>query len=262
MTNYNLNKTEFGNFVSSLRKEKGITQKELARQLFVSDKAVSKWETGQSIPDVALLIPLAEILGVTVTELLECRRMEKILRAADVEKIVKKAVSYKDTEKSTVNKKWVIPYSICAIIAIVQMYYFRYVVALGPLMANMLVPHLLSVLFGAYFCLFAKRKLPEFYDENRISFISDGILRMNIPGVAFNNSNWPNIVGYIRMWCVVCMLFLPAAFILCDSVIIDVLFEIGLHTDAAINMATMGFTIAFLLFTLVIPIYFIGRKYE
>ena len=188
--------------------------------------------------------------------------MEKILRAADVEKIVKKAVSYKDTEKSTVNKKWIIPYSICAIIAIVQMYYFRYVVALGPLMVNMLVPHLLSVLFGAYFCLFAKRKLPEFYDENRISFISDGILRMNIPGVAFNNSNWPNIVGYIRMWCIVCMLFLPAAFILCDSVIIDVLFEIGLHTDAAINMATMGFTIAFLLFTLVIPIYFIGRKYE
>ena len=58
------------------------------------------------------------------------------------------------------------------------------------------------------------------------------------------------------------MVFLPAAFILCDSVIIDVLFEIGLHTDAAINMATMGFTIAFLLFTLVIPIYFIGRKYE
>ena len=72
-----LQKTEFGNFVSSLRKEKGITQKELARQLFVSDKAVSKWETGQSIPDVALLIPLAEILGVTVAELLECHRMEK-----------------------------------------------------------------------------------------------------------------------------------------------------------------------------------------
>ena len=127
MTNYNLNKTEFGNFVSSLRKEKGITQKELARQLFVSDKAVSKWETGQSIPDVALLIPLAEILGVTVTELLECHRMEETLRAEDVEKIVKKAVSYKETEKNTVNKKWIIPYSICAMIAIVQMYYYGYV---------------------------------------------------------------------------------------------------------------------------------------
>ena len=92
--------------------------------------------------------------------------------------------------------------------------------------------------------------------------MSDGILRMNIPGVAFNNSNWPNIVGYIRMWCIVCMMFLPAVFIFSWNVIIDVLFEIGLHTDTAINMAIMGFSIAFLMFTLCIPIYFIGKKYE
>ena len=44
----NIDKAEFGRFVSSLRREKGMTQKELATQLFVSDKAVSKWETGVS----------------------------------------------------------------------------------------------------------------------------------------------------------------------------------------------------------------------
>jgi transcriptional regulator with XRE-family HTH domain len=98
-----MNDFEFGNYLSKVRREAGMSQSELAGFLNVTNKAVSKWETGQSIPDVALLIPLAELLGVTVTELLECRRMEKILRAADVEKIVKKAVSYKDTEKSTVN---------------------------------------------------------------------------------------------------------------------------------------------------------------
>ena len=69
---YKLDKRKFGSFVSSLRKEKGWTQKELAQRLFVSDKAVSKWETGASIPDTALLIPLAEQLGVSVTELLRC----------------------------------------------------------------------------------------------------------------------------------------------------------------------------------------------
>ena len=66
---YVIDKAKFGAFVVKLRKEKEMTQKELAQQLFVSDKAVSKWETGASIPDTALLIPLAEILGVTVTEL-------------------------------------------------------------------------------------------------------------------------------------------------------------------------------------------------
>ena len=259
----NIDKAEFGRFVSMLRKEKGLTQKELATQLFVSDKAVSKWETGQSIPTVDLLIPLAESLGVTVTELLECRKMEAPhhISVEDVETIVKKAVSYKDSEKRTINKRWIVPYSICGIIALIQMYYFRYIVAFDMLMMNMLIPHMLSVIFGAYFCLFARKKLPDFYDENRINFISDGVLRMNVPGIAFNNSNWPNIVGYIRLWCILCMLFMPVVFILCLDVIIDVMFEIGLYADTAINMATTGFTLVFLVFTLVIPIYFIGKKY-
>ncbi len=71
---YELDKAAFGQFLAALRKEQGLTQKQLAAKLFVSDKAVSKWERGLSIPDTALLIPLAEALGVTVTELLLCRR--------------------------------------------------------------------------------------------------------------------------------------------------------------------------------------------
>ena len=54
-----LDKEQFGSFVAQLRKEKGLTQKELAQRLFLSDKAVSKWETGNSLPDVSLLVPLA-----------------------------------------------------------------------------------------------------------------------------------------------------------------------------------------------------------
>ena len=67
---YQLDKQKFGAFVTALRKEQGMTQKELASRLYLSDKAVSKWETGGSVPDTTLLIPLSEALGVTVTELL------------------------------------------------------------------------------------------------------------------------------------------------------------------------------------------------
>ena len=74
---YELNKQKFGAFVSALRKERGYTQKELAQKLFISDKAVSKWETGMSVPDVSLLVPLSELLGVSVTELLMCEKMEQ-----------------------------------------------------------------------------------------------------------------------------------------------------------------------------------------
>ena len=74
---FEIDKKSFGEFISMLCKEKSMTQKDLASRLLVSDKAVSKWETGNSMPDITLLVPLAEVLEVTVTELLECKRMEK-----------------------------------------------------------------------------------------------------------------------------------------------------------------------------------------
>ncbi len=73
----NINNCQFGEFVAELRKEKNITQKQLAAQLFISDKAVSKWERGLSLPDVSLLIPLSKILDVTTTELLSGERIKQ-----------------------------------------------------------------------------------------------------------------------------------------------------------------------------------------
>lgn len=59
-----------GKTIKELRERKGLTQLELASKLSVSDKAVSKWETGKGYPDITLLEPLSEILDVSVTELL------------------------------------------------------------------------------------------------------------------------------------------------------------------------------------------------
>ena len=61
---------KIGPFIRQLRKERHLTQKELAAMLNITDKAVSKWELGASLPDVALLLPLAEALDISVTELL------------------------------------------------------------------------------------------------------------------------------------------------------------------------------------------------
>ena len=62
---------KMGAFVAELRKEKGMTQRELAAKLNITDKAVSKWERGLSLPDIALLTPLAQELGISVGELLD-----------------------------------------------------------------------------------------------------------------------------------------------------------------------------------------------
>lgn len=65
-----------GEFLQELRKEKGFTQKELAEQIGVSDKTISKWENGNSVPDTSILLSLCNVLEITVNEFLSC---EKIL---------------------------------------------------------------------------------------------------------------------------------------------------------------------------------------
>ena len=112
---YELDRKKFGAFVSELRKEKGYTQKDLAQKLLISDKAISKWETGVSFPDTALLIPLAELFGVTVTELLMCERMEKeeTMNGEQVENIAKTAIAYSEEKAARAyqtKNKWPIIY--------------------------------------------------------------------------------------------------------------------------------------------------------
>lgn len=64
-----MNQYVTGTMVKRLREERGMTQTQLAEKLNVSDKAVSKWETGRGYPDITLLEPLAAALGVSVIEL-------------------------------------------------------------------------------------------------------------------------------------------------------------------------------------------------
>ena len=60
-----------GKFICEKRKAINLTQKELAEKLHITDKAVSKWERGLSFPDISILIPLAEILNISLYDLLK-----------------------------------------------------------------------------------------------------------------------------------------------------------------------------------------------
>ena len=71
--NLAVKKQTLGTTIASLRKEKGMTQMELAEQLGVTDKAVSKWERDLSCPDVNSLPTLAKVLGISVDDLMQCK---------------------------------------------------------------------------------------------------------------------------------------------------------------------------------------------
>ena len=59
-----------GKFIAKKRKSMNMTQNELAKKLHITDKAVSKWERGLSFPDISILIPLPEILNISLYDLL------------------------------------------------------------------------------------------------------------------------------------------------------------------------------------------------
>ena len=252
---YEIDKVKFGAFVSELRKEKGITQKELAGKLFISDKAISKWETGHSVPDITLLVPLAEVLDVTVTELLECKKIEKAesLNVEQAEDLVKKVIGLSEEEKGIrpqFDMKKAILFFGALLISVLQllvlhhMEYMQYFEIFVGFTVGM------CALFGAYFWFFIKEKLPAYYDENKINVYVDGMMHMNMPGVYFNNSNWPYIVKAVRIWSLLGMTVFPIAFVVLSSM----LSKYRPTSDVLL-------TLIFILGGLFIPIYTLGRKH-
>ncbi len=99
----NGNFSKMAQFISELRKEKRLTQKELAEQLGVTDKAVSKWERGLSCPDISLLSKLSHLLGVTTSELLNGEKAEP--SAPEVDAMVEATLQYADTATKNVIAK-------------------------------------------------------------------------------------------------------------------------------------------------------------
>ncbi len=246
----------FGQFVQQLRKEKGLTQKQLAEKLSISDKAVSKWERGLGMPDIQLLMPLSRILGVTTTELLCARRMEQDagMTVTEVESLMSRTLRLSEEEQRQRDKNRQTRRALFCLCVLATALELLFMTALGytadDLAQNLLTVELLMGIFGAYFTFFTKETLPVYYDENRIGFYNDGIFRMNIPGIRFNNSNWPHILSAAHLAVMGIFVLFPLLY-LAVSQISPALWEKG----------RLVFTLG-AVFSMFIPIYAAGKKYE
>lgn len=97
-----------GIIISDARKKANMTQKDLADKLYVSDKAVSKWERGLCFPDISVLIPLTEILNISLYDLLRGEKVNK----KEVEETLKNTINYSNSEINRKKKKYIIISSI------------------------------------------------------------------------------------------------------------------------------------------------------
>lgn len=212
-----IDKEKFGVFIAQLRKEKGLTQQELADRLFLSNKAVSKWERGQSLPDITMLTPLAEILEVTVAELLKGERLTgETMDSKEVDDLLSQALQLSEEtgeKKRRTKKRWqTLWWRSLAVSALETGFLLWQGESWESLGGSVLLVQLLCLLFGLWACFFMKETLPTFYDENKVDYYTDGIFRMHIPGAHFNNSNWPHIVEALRIWTVGMPVLFPVVY--------------------------------------------------
>lgn len=115
-----IDQIKIGNFLKSLRKEKGKTQEEIAEMLGVSSRSVSRWEHGSTLPDLGLLVELADYYDVDIREIIDGERKSEQSQSETKETLLK-VIDYTDMDKKqALNKKKVI-IIICYIVIITLM---------------------------------------------------------------------------------------------------------------------------------------------
>ena len=253
-----MDKERFGTFIAEKRKALNMTQKELADRLMISDKAVSKWERGLSFPDITLIEPLAHILSVSLTELMEGRdkTMEENFTREEVDDIIKKTVEAGNEEKA-VERKLLLAERITAAVLItlitaLEIYVlFRIGIKWEIASIHLFNVEGLALLAGIYFWIFIKDRLPTYYDENKVTEYKDGSFSMNVPGVAFNNSNWKHIVNGLRIWSAAVCVGYPILTLILDKLLPVSGFGALIYLPISLGV----------IFTVFIVIYKLGKKY-
>ena len=95
---------KIGSFLRELRKEKGFTQEQLAEKFGVSSRSVSRWENGNTMPELGILVELADYYEVDIKEIIDGERKSEIMKKEEKETL-RKVVDYAEVEKKLVVKR-------------------------------------------------------------------------------------------------------------------------------------------------------------
>lgn len=120
-----MNPKKIGAFLKILRKEKGLTQEQLAEILHVSGRTISRWETGINMPDLSILIQIAEFYDVEIKEILDGERKGGIIMDKELKETLTKVADYNTLEKEKTAKigniAFGVTFAICVLMIVVQL---------------------------------------------------------------------------------------------------------------------------------------------
>ena len=122
-----MDQVKIGKFISACRKEKGLTQAQLGDKLGITDRAVSKWETGRSMPDSSIMLTLCGILDITVNELLTGERIQMEDYSKKAEQNLVEMKKYEEQARLLLQLEWVIGY-VCTAAFLILLFTASYLV--------------------------------------------------------------------------------------------------------------------------------------
>lgn len=148
----------FGMFIQQRRKELGLKQADVAEKLHVTDKAVSRWERGIGFPDIKLLEPLGETLKLSVTELLQCRRMKENMPEAEIQEMQEETAGILETErKLSWQRKLIL--------------WLGYIIILTAAFILVYISHQEALPAGLRFVVYAISLIGSFFATHALNFI-------------------------------------------------------------------------------------------
>lgn len=199
---------KISNLIKTKRKEKGLTQEELANKINVTEKAISRWETGRGTPDISLLVPLSKELDISVSEILNGKEDKK------EDKNIFEIVDYIDKTKTKKNKYVIsIASTIYMILLLLYLWYLRV-----DYNIDSKITYLGEIVFNSFFIcsiFFTNRFIANYYYDtikerekmNKISYVMIFIIYLimlfnltvfsrNIYETRFNIIPFKTILGY------------------------------------------------------------------
>ena len=113
-----MNQQKTGELLKRLRKEKGLTQEQLAEKFYVSSRTVSRWETGSNMPDVAILIELADFYDVDIREIIDGERKSEIMDKETKETLLKVAEYAAEEHRKTQTRVLYVALGVCVMLIV------------------------------------------------------------------------------------------------------------------------------------------------
>ena len=161
-----MNQQKTGEFLKRLRKEKGLTQEQLAEKFYVSSRTVSRWETGSNMPDLSILIELADFYDVDIREIIDGERKGENMDQETKDTLKKVAEYAAEKENKNQSKVVYIALGVCIFLIVCTVLF-----STGPGLLCGIIPenvclHIIAVVYGlALFLLIAYLRVLPFLEK-------------------------------------------------------------------------------------------------